>query len=65
MEEMIDRKSLRFSAILLVTGVVLFILVTVLFHPGSAPDNDEAGTCRGYANQLIDPSSMQSNSQVM
>jgi hypothetical protein len=37
MEEMIDRKSLRFSAILLVAGVVLFILVTVLFHPRSAP----------------------------
>ena len=47
MEEMIDRKSLHFSAILLVAGVVLFILVTVLFHPGSAPDN--AGTFRGYA----------------
>ena len=50
MEEMIDRKSLRFSAILLVAGVVLFILVTVLFHPGSAPGNDEADTFKGYAN---------------
>jgi hypothetical protein len=49
MEEMIDRKSLRFSAILLVVGVVMFILVTVLFHPGGIP-NDDAGTFRAYAN---------------
>ena len=49
MEEMIDRKLLRFSAILLVVGVVMFILVTVLFHPGGIP-NDDAGTFRVYAN---------------
>lgn len=49
MEEMIDRKSLRFSAILLVVGVVVFILVTVLFHPGGIP-NDDAGTFKAYAN---------------
>ncbi len=49
MEEMIDRKSLRFSAILLVAGVVVFILVTVLFHPGGIP-NDDAGTFKAYAN---------------
>jgi hypothetical protein len=49
MEEMIDRKSLRFSAILLVVGVVMFILVTVLLHPGGVP-NDDAGTFRVYAN---------------
>jgi hypothetical protein len=54
MEEMIDRKSLRFSAILLVAGVVVFILVTVLFHPGGVPDND-AATFRGYANSTYWP----------
>src|SRR5919201_5961736 len=50
MEEMIDRKSLRLSGVLLIVGVVVFILVTVLFHPGAAPDNDEAGTFKAYAN---------------
>ena len=46
---MVDRKLLRFSAIFLVVGVVMFILVTVLFHPGGIP-NDDAGTFRAYAN---------------
>ena len=54
MEEMIYCKSLRFSAILLVVGVVMFIMVTVLFHPGGVPGND-AGTFRGYANSTYWP----------
>src|SRR5262245_15814841 len=50
MEGMIDRKSLRFSAVLLVAGVLVFGLAT-LFHPGAGiPDNDEAGTFKTYAN---------------
>jgi hypothetical protein len=47
---MIDRKTLRLSAVLLVVGFILFAGGTALFHPGHEPANNHGAAFAEYAS---------------
>jgi hypothetical protein len=57
---MIDRKTLRLSAVLLVVGFIFYVLVGLL-HPGG-PANDHRAVFAVYASSAAGPLCISANS---